>query len=100
MAVDREITRAGVVTRRLDPRDVIIFADARHVLCHVGTGGAAIAAVLDISIVGSYPQDAGYHLRLRDGYDVTIAGVAVVLRSHRIFSGHAHNRERIAIDVP
>ncbi len=37
--------------------------------------------------------------RLGDGYDVAIAGVAVVLRSHRIFSRHAHDRERIAIDV-
>src|SRR5712691_5023315 len=99
MAVNRQITRAGVVMRRLDARDVIGLANAGHVLRYVGPGGATIATDLDISVVGSHPQDAWDNWRLSDGYDVAIAGVAVVLRSHRIFSRHAHDRQRIAIDV-
>src|SRR5438045_8672238 len=97
MTGNRKKTGAVVVMRRLDAREVIGLANAGHVLGHVGPRGAAIATDLNISVIGSDPQDAGNNRRLCDRYDIAIAGVAVVLRSHWIFSRHAHNRLRVDI---
>ncbi len=79
MTVHREIASAGVKVRRLNARDVIHLADTRNVFCDVCPGGAAIAAHLNVTVVGAGPQNARHDRRLGDGYNVTVAGVAVVL---------------------
>src|SRR5690242_1235095 len=99
MSIDREITGRPVEVRRLNSRDVISLADARHVLRHVGPGRAAVATDLNVTVVSACPENAGNLRRLGDSHNVTVASVTVVLRRHRILAGHTHDWKRVAIDL-
>src|SRR4029079_10002048 len=99
MPIDCELTSARVEMRRLNARDVVSVADTRHILRNVGPGCAAVFTDLNISIVSSHPKHSREFRRLRDSYDVPIAGITVVLRGHRIFAGYSHDRKRVAIDL-
>src|SRR6185295_11278322 len=99
MPIDCEITSARVEMRRLYTRDVVSVADTRHILRNVGPGCAAVFTDLDVPIVSSHPKHAGQFRRLRDSYDVTVSGITVVLRGHRILAGHPHDRKCVAIDL-
>ena len=99
MTVDREITSARVKVRWLDTRDVIRLADSRNVLRHVGPGCTTIATDLDVSIVSTHPKYSRHFGRLSYSHDVTVTGITVVFRGHRIFAGHAHDRQCVAIDL-
>src|SRR5690349_18176291 len=99
MTVNGEITRPRVVVRRLDARDVIRVADAGNVLRDIGPRRTAVATNLHVAVVSADPQHTGHFRRLADRDDVTVAGVAVMLRSHRLIAGHAHDREGVAIDL-
>src|ERR1051326_1231968 len=99
MSINSEITSARVEVRRLNSRDVIRLADARYVLGNVGPGGATVATDLNVAVVSARPETAGNLRRLSDSHDVTVAGVTVVLRRHRILTGHSHDRKRVAIDL-
>src|ERR1043165_579313 len=79
MSIDREITSARVEVRRLNSRDVIRVADARHVPRDIAPAGATVATHLDVPIIRARPENAGNLRRLRDSHTVTIAGVTVVL---------------------
>ncbi len=98
MSVNCEVTRSGVVARRLDTRDVVSIANAWNVLRNVGPGCAAVTTDLNVAVVSAYPKYAWHLRRFCDGYDVAITRVAVVLRRHRIFSTHAHDGQSAAID--
>src|SRR5215213_11874125 len=85
--------------RRLDARDVIRLADARHVLRNIGPRCATVFTELNVAVVSSNPEYSRQFRRLSNSHDVTVTGVAVVLRGHRILAGHAHDRECAAIDL-
>src|SRR5690349_7454714 len=85
--------------RRLDSRDVIRVADARHVLRNVGPRCATVFTDLNVAVVRSHPEYSRQFRRLRNSDYVAIAGVTVVLRGHRILAGYSHDRKRVAIDL-
>src|ERR1043165_1142763 len=99
MTINGEITRTRIEVRRFDTRDVIRLADAGNVLRDVGPGRSAVATNLHVAVVSADPQHTRHLRRLRDRDDVTVAGVAVVLRSHRLITRHTHDWQRVAIDL-
>ena len=83
MAVERDVARAGIECRRLDARHVRLGRHALDVVDDVLPGRAAVAAHLDVAVVGAHPDDAGHERRFADRDDVAVGRGAVVLRGHR-----------------
>ena len=99
MAVERHVTGPGVEMRRLDARDVRLLRHARHPIDDVLPRAAAVAADLQVAVVGAHPQDARHDGRLADRHDVAERGGAVVLRGHRRLAVNAHDGPIVAADV-
>src|SRR5678815_3601244 len=99
MTVNGEITRPRIKVGRLNTSYVIGVAHTGNVFGNVSPDRTTIATHLHIPVVGADPDNTRHFRRFTDRYDVTITSVAVVLRRHRIFAWHTHDRKRAPIDV-
>ena len=86
--------------RRLDTGDVRLLRDTGNLIDNVGPAVAAVAADLQVAVVGADPEHARHHRRLPDRDDVAERGGAVVLRGHRRLAIHTHDRPIVSADVP
>ena len=97
--VEHDVARARVEVRRLDPRHEGLVGHALHVLDDVLPGCAAVAADLEVAVVGAGPDDAGQDGRFGHRRDDAGGRHAVVLGRHRRVTGDAHDRPREPAEV-
>ena len=71
MAVDRDVRGAGVEMRRVDPRNPVLMVrgQPRQVSADFREVRPAVAAHLQVAVVGARPDDARQYWRFRDGND-------------------------------
>src|SRR6185436_6074483 len=90
---------AGVVMRRFDARHVCLLRHAGDLVDDVLPRVAAVAAHLQVAIIGADPDDARHNRRFTDGDDVAERRGTIVLGCHRCRTLDAENWSIVPADI-